>query len=219
MYIPSPKNIPLFEEKGEVQIEVGGSTNSIFVTGSYAFSEKYALIANGSMAYSYINGKPIGRHGGEINLYPGTDVPHRSIEVGLGRYNLLPSSKRRLEVFAGTGYGAAHSYIKDNDKQHYFQGFVQINTGKRYNRTELGWSLRTAFSGFFYQEGFKVIEHGNCQTLHFEPLFVVRTGGQHVKASFRTGFSIPCLLSSPPGPIGGYTLLHFSAGMSFRFKQ
>ena len=51
IYISSPRNIPLFEEKGEVQIEVGANVTDIFVTGSYAFSDKYALIANGSLSY------------------------------------------------------------------------------------------------------------------------------------------------------------------------
>ena len=50
-YIPSPKNMPLFEQKGELQIEAGTSTNSPFIIGSYAFSEKYAVIANGSISY------------------------------------------------------------------------------------------------------------------------------------------------------------------------
>jgi hypothetical protein len=219
-YIPSPKNVPLFEKKGEVQIEAGASTNSLFLTGSYAFSEKYALIGSGSMTYCHILGRPLGPHG-ELSIYPVGDVPHRSIEAGLGRYNLFPSSEWRLEVFAGTGYGAAHSFFSDGNKQHYFQGFIQINTGKRYKHVELGWSLRTAYSGLYSQNlcfrcfsgtcGY-FIEHENYQVFHLEPLFVVRTGGQHLKASFRTGFGLAF-----PSVDERYLMLHLSVGLSYRF--
>jgi len=51
MYIPSAKNIPLFEEKNEVQVEVGASTTSVYLTGGYAFSKKYAFVVNGSLSY------------------------------------------------------------------------------------------------------------------------------------------------------------------------
>ena len=75
-YIPSSKNIPLFEEKGEIQIEAGASTNSVFAAGSYAFSEKFALIANGSMSYCYITGKPFGWSSGEpLSISFSGDVP------------------------------------------------------------------------------------------------------------------------------------------------
>ena len=224
-YISSSKNVPLFEKKGEAQIEAGASTNSLFLTGSYAFSEKYALIANGSMSYYYILGPPNRSSCGELSLicWP-SPVPHRSLEAGIGRYNLLPSSERRLEVFAGTGYGAAHSFWS-YQKANYFQGFVQVNTGKKYKHVELGWSLRTAYSGFYYQQevrspftGEYIIEHGNFQAFHLEPLFIFRTSGQRLNAFLRSGFNLAFLLSSPtPGLDTNHTVLHFSTGLSYRF--
>ena len=225
-YISSSKNVPLFEKKGEAQIEAGVSTNSIFLTGNYAFSEKYALIANGSMSYYYIFGPPNRSCGGELSFFCLDAVPHRSLEAGIGRYNLLPSSKRRLEVFAGTGYGAAHSFW-NYQKANYFQGFIQVNTGKRYKQVELGWSLRTAYSGFYSQNrryrcfsgtcGY-FIEHDNFQVFHLEPLFVFRTGGQRLKVSLRSGFNLAFLLSSPTSGLDtNYTILHFSTGLSYRF--
>ena len=229
-YIPSPKNIPLFEEKGEYQIEAGASTNSVFAAGSYAFSEKFSLIANGSMSYCYILGKPFGWSSGEpLSISFSGDVPHRSIEAGIGRYNLLPSSQRRLEVFAGVGYGAAHSFNSEY-KQNYLLGFVQANTGKKYRHTEMGWSLRAAFSGFHESYGstypeYYYIENGKYQAFHLEPLFVIRTGGQRLKVSFRTGINLAFPLSFPSKIVTlrgkeGYPVFHLSCGLSYqRFRE
>ena len=216
-YIPAPKNVPLFENKGEVQIEAGASTNSIFATGSYAFSEKYAMAGNGSVAYSYIVDKPV-RSTNELTIFLGGDVAHRSMELSIGRYNLLPSSERRLEVFAGTGYGVAHS-LYSHENVNYLLGFVQVNTGKRRKYVETGWSLRTAFSGFQNEHGYYrgnefVIDHNNYQAFHFEPLFVIRAGGQQLKMAFRSGLNYVFFLS----PLNdGYLQIHLSIGLNYRF--
>ena len=231
-YIPSPKNIPLFENKGEGQIEVGASTNSLYLTGSYAFSEKFAMITNGSISYPAIAGQSI-RHYNELTIFTDGDVPHSSFEVGIGRYNLLPSSESRLEVFLGTGYGKSYSFFSKDDRQNYMQGFAQINTGKRFKHAEIGWSMRMAFSGFQYQDGYYkastypseyIIEHGKYQTFHLEPLFVIRVGGQHVKWFARTGLNLAFPLSSNSliqtrGTDPGYTILHLSTGISYRFPN
>lgn len=221
-YIPSSKNVPLFEEKGEVQIETGVSTNSLYLTGSYAFSDNYAVIANGSASYPALVGKPI-RGYSETMIFLDGDVPHYSCEAGFGRYNLLPLSERRLEVFAGAGYGMSYSYFSEGNKGNYMQGFVQINTGKRYEHAEIGWALRAAYVGFQYQYEYHksqfengirqpdklIIEHGNIQTFHLEPLFVIRTGGR-VKWFARTGLNLAF-------PFFDDTIFHFSTGLSCRF--
>ena len=226
-YIPSPKSVPLFEQKGDALIEVGTSTNSPFLVGSYAFSEKYAVIANGSISYPALAGNPI-REYNELTFFLDGDVPHYSFEAGLGRYNLLPSSKRRLEVFAGAGYGMAFDHFNKDYKQNYIQGFVQINTGKRYKAVDVGWSLRTAYADFqnkngYYKNNEYITDYQNCQAFHFEPLFVVRIGGQHLKWFSRAGFNLAFPLSSNSfietfGVNRGYTMFHISTGMSYRFK-
>jgi len=221
-YIPSPKNVPLFEKKGEVQIEAGASTNSLYLTGSYAFSEKYAMIANGSAAYCFISGKPI-RSYNELTIFLDGDVPHCSFEAGIGRYNLLPSSNSRLEVFAGSGYGMAYDFFSKDRKSRYIQGFMQINSGKRYNRVELGWSLRTVYTGFQYQYGSYIpdhypkeyiIKHVNYHAFYLEPLFVFRVGGQRLRWFARCGFNAPLVSSSKSVD---HTILHISTGLNLRF--
>ena len=43
MYIPQMANAPLFEEKGETQVELSVSTNSAYASLGYACSDKYAV--------------------------------------------------------------------------------------------------------------------------------------------------------------------------------
>ena len=235
-YIPSAKNVPLFENKGESLIETGASTNSFYLNGSYAFSEKYAVIANGSISYPALVGKPIIKYN-ELTIFREGNVQHYSFETGIGRYNLLPPSNRRLEVFAGAGYGLKKSFWNNNNEQNYFQGFVQANIGKKYKHSEIGWSLRTAYSGFQYQHGYYksqfdengiyqgsqlILEHESYQTFHLEPLFVIRVGGQQLRWFARAGFNLAFPLSSTSlietlGVDKGYTIFHFSTGLSFRF--
>ena len=233
VHIPSPKNIPLFENKGEAQIETGVSTNSLYLAGNFAFSEKYAIIANGSISYPAIAGQSI-VHYDELTLFLEGDIPHYSFEVGVGKYNLLPSSKRRLELFAGAGYGMSSYNFTKYPNQNYKQCFIQVNTGKRYNYLEVGWSLRSAFSGFHHQYGVSDkdkygIEHEKYHAIHLEPLFVIRVGGQRVRWFARTGFNLAFPLSSNSlietfvinkGYVNkGYTMFHFSTGISYRFPN
>ena len=101
MYIPSPSNTPLFEEKGEGLLEAGISTNSIFATSSYAFSGKYALIANGALSYRNFSDKydlfthkddsPPGS-GGFLGPPPDRrgKFEHRYWEASMGKMNMLP---------------------------------------------------------------------------------------------------------------------------------
>jgi len=237
VYIPSPKNVPLFEKKGEVQLETGVSTNSLYMTGSYAFSEKYAMITNGSMSYTAIAGRNI-QHHSELTFFLEGDTPHYSFETGIGRYNMLPSSERKLELFAGVGYGKASFgfNLSEFPNQKYRQGFIQVNTGKRYKYVDAGWSLRSAFSGFHNQYGWSdkynhAIMNEKYKAIHLEPLFVIRVGGQRVKWFYRTGFNLAFPLSSNSvmkplkiernifNIVEGYTLLHFSTGISYRFSK
>ena len=234
-YIPSPKNVPLFEKKGEIQLEAGASTNSLYLSGSYAFSEKYALTTNISMSYCDITGKPI-KSDIERIFFTDGDVPHRSLEMGLGRYNLFPLSKQRFEIFAGAGYGVSDSFFR-HYKNNYLYSFAQANTGLRSKHIEVGWSLRMSYSGFRYEEGNHksqyddngvyqgnslIIEHGNYQALIFESLFVFRFGGQRLKGFTRGGINLayPTTTTEKLTTFGvdrGYTMFHLSAGVSYRF--
>jgi len=178
MYIPSSKSAPLLGKTGETQIEAGMSTNSVYLSGGYAFSEKYALTVHGNMSfrnfskgYDYFNrdGEPVSAPLVPYKpLIPPIDwfyfiessaFKHRYLEGSVGRYNMTPSSKWKTELFTGAGYGyaveenffrTANSSETGVYKNKYWLGFVQGNIGKSRKILEHGFSLRLAFSGFCF---------------------------------------------------------------------
>jgi len=224
MYIPSSKNVPLFEKKNEVQVEVGASPNSVYMTGGYAFTNKYAFIVNGSMSFlnfskwydiwwSSEEERPSGFLNGPSDH---SSFAHRYIEAGFGRYNLLSSPRRflridKFEVFGGGGYGYALQSPKvailENNfyENKYWLGFVQANAGRRSKFYEFGFSLRLAFSRFNFtyipEEPWKgdPILKLNFNNFHIEPLAVFRLGKGSIHGFVRGGFNITCTLTSFPG--------------------
>ena len=239
-YIPSPKNIPLFEKKGEVQAELGISTNSIYATGGYAFSDKYALISNASMSFSnfskiYDFGPDLPYVEFDILPMPSGFFAHRSIEAGVGHFNRKPSSTWKHEMFTGIGYGAADE--GDDWKNRYLQGFVQRNTGKRSKHFEIAWSFRLAGSYFDYKYPFSdyssgigqdVIFHKNFGAVHAEHVTLIGFGGKQMKGFVRGGFNIayPFLSNNDEyktiwlsrGGYWNFTMFHLSVGLNYRFK-
>ena len=223
MYIPSSKNVPLFEKKNEVQVEAGASPNSVYLTGSYAFSEKYALIVNGSMSYLNFSKR--------YDIFQSSDKPHAApftepsdeekkpmspwegknrssfahsyIEAGIGRYNML-SSSWLFEVFGGGGYGYAQqspktAVLEENFYENkYWMGFVQSNIGKRSRSYEFGWSLRLAFSGFNFTYIPADTDYPdlklNFNNLHLEPLVFLKLGRGPLRGFVRGGLSVTCPL-------------------------
>lgn len=170
MYIPLSQNAPLFEQKNEGQVELGASSNSVYLQGAYAFSDKYALIAHGNMSFRNFSGRYdifntialSAPHKPYEPLWPPFDwgyfikssaFSHRYVELGGGRYN-IGSSTWKKELFAGGGCGYAFEHADNQTSKNgkfenkYWLGFVQGNIGRKWKITELGWSLRMAASGF-----------------------------------------------------------------------
>jgi len=237
MYIPSPKNIPLFEEKGEVKIEVGTSTNSIFATGSYAFSKKYALIANSAFSFRYFSDLyDLGdlRSYSETTIFSGgVDVAHRSFEAGIGRYNLMKNSNRLLEIFTGVGYGDGIFENKDYHSR-YFNGFIQTNTYRKSKNLEMGWSFYANYVYFNYKHPVYIripdemrlkeeIMNSNFSLIQPGVIMFMMFGGEHLKFTIRNGINLAYPLSSNC-PIKTNssdtenTVFHISIGLSYRFK-
>lgn len=208
MYIPSTTNIPLLEEKGEKQIELTASTNSLHLTGNYAISNNYALMINGGLSYknftSYYDiftdseshdDSPRGLMSFDLT-YDG-EFAHRYGELGLGRYDIL-HKKLKLEVFGGIGYGIA----KDNDvgssgielsyEADYYLGFLQINIGSSFKKLEFGGAVRLAssFYDYTYQDYYTELTQGvKFNMFHIEPMAFLRIGGEHLKFVYRWAFS------------------------------
>jgi len=218
-YLQAPKNMPLFETKGEVQIEAGVSTTSYFATGSYAFSEKYALIANGSLSYgNFWDDIPDALTIVTFGFAGSNVLPHHSVEMGLGRYNLLPSSKWKLETFLGAQYSMGNYH---NDYDRCLQGFTQVNIGRRYNYIETGWSLSLAYSDFQLKtlsSNTQNIKYDNANAIIAEPLVFLKLGGKQIQLFCRCGFCFLYILNSSVEISSNfYFNAHCSTGLSFRF--
>lgn len=56
MYIPIMPDAPLHDEKGDIQLSAGASTNSIHFSSNYAFSDNYALQYNGNFSFYNFSG-------------------------------------------------------------------------------------------------------------------------------------------------------------------
>jgi hypothetical protein len=247
MYIPSTTNIPLLSGKGETQCEISASTNSLHLSGDYAFSDKFAFMANGSLSYgNFSNNYDIFTSKDHVlsfwDFHLNGEFTHRYGEIGIGRYNIL-QRRKRLEIFGGLGFGHANdkqdfNIIVVHDNLKYYQGFLQINYGKTLDHVDIGAGLRVASSHFDYtyqnepSSENAVKDHGIPQNLsftviHIEPTGFVRFGFEKVKCIFQVGLA----LAEPISNLGGLnldkgiyngnlkaTIIHISLGLNFRLK-
>ena len=248
IYIPSTTNIPLLEEKGEKQVELTASTNSLHLSTNYAFSDKYALMTNGGLSYGNFSkhydvfetkGSRI-HSGGYLQPDIGnSEFCHRYGEVGIGRYNIF-QTKIKLEVFTGVGYGVAKDQLEQiHYDADYYMGFVQLNFGSTLRNINFGCALRVASSYYDYtisrdsvqiSQNYNsgIFENVNFSLIHIEPISFVRIGTENLKFVFQWGFSfyepitLPDKEFSTRGIDHGYvntTNLHFSIGVNYKFGQ
>lgn len=212
MYIPPSANIPLLEEKNEGQIEVGVSTNSLYLLGNYAITDKLAIMASGNLSfYNFSHRYDLfdGWKSMVLNHYTDFtiddyDYSHVYGELGLGGYNLVDLPRLKLETFAGGGYGYAatdrSNHQKEMDaKNRYFLVFSQTNIAfrsklKKENYVEVGGAIRLAYSHFNYsfeplywdQEKLSL----RYNNIFIEPTALFRIGSQTVRFVFKVGLSI-----------------------------
>jgi hypothetical protein len=239
MYIPAVRSIPLLEKKGEFQGEAGGSTNSLYVNGSYAFTNKIAVSINGNLSYrNFSNRYDLFTHkddkyssGGYIT-FPDTrgKFAHRYGEVSVGRINMFPAFPMKLEVFGGMGMGRATDTDDFQYKSDYYSFFGQGNFGLKKRIVEAGLSLRIGCSIFNYianNDDNKVVFKDWFGAIHLEPMGFARIGWKNFKFVFRIGLNlaVPIDLDKESHSYRGFdpligkwehTLLHFSIGISYR---
>jgi hypothetical protein len=223
MYMPSVKNVPLFEKAGEGLLEGGITSNSFFATGSYALTKDIAVSVNGGVSFADLFQK--------IPLEVSDPYAHNYWEASVGKINLIPHSSIRMEVFAGYGRGNAlnsdakyYKYaVVPEYKSGYQLGFMQFDIGRRFRLVEFGGALRAAVSEVHFNYSDKLTnENANSRfsNLHLEPSFVVRAG-KKIKPVFRVGLGLSRWLSEPTEQItkDEWFRITFlcSIGVSYRF--
>jgi len=230
MYIPQMANAPLFEEKGETQVELSVSTNSAYASFGYACSDKYAVVLNGNMSFGNLTDyNDIFTHK-DSSRAKYTDISvygryaHKYLEGAVGRYNLLQSDSYKLEAFVGAGYGIAE---EKSYRNRYGLAFAQVDFGQEVKKFEWGLSMRLASSlhNLDWTDDYGKSFDKKFSMVHLEPMAFCRVGGEHVSFVPKIGVSLP--ITSPAfelveGAIkdSDYyrtTVLHVSLGVRFKF--
>ena len=247
MYIPAVRSIPLLEKKGDFQGEAGVSTNSVYMNGSYAFTNDIAASINGNLSFRnftnyydvFTHKEEPAPHGG--GFFSPVDTrgkfEHRYGEVSVGKINMLsPSKSLKLEIFGGVGMGRAtdaDSYLYQSD---YYSFFGQGNFGFKKPVIEAGVSMRLAYSVFNYTvnqyDNNNVLFQNTFNAFHLEPMLFARMGRGNVNFVFRLGLNLALNnvvmdefknyrgFDAPVGMNGWeHTFFHVSIGVSFRFPN
>lgn len=203
MYIPPMSNVPLFEGKGETQIELSASTNSLSAFAGYAITENYAIMINGNSSYgNYSNWYDITHSKDDhstsyINPIVPSHYNHNYAEMSVAKYGLLHHSILRMEALIGGGYGCAKDgYDSEYESYHnkYGLAFTQVNFGLRVPHFDAGASARISSSFHNYEWRY----NGECTKknedfvlFHVEPMLFARVGGEHLKLLTKIGLSLP----------------------------
>jgi len=234
MYIPSAPNIPLFTEKKETNINVGLSTNSLFLSGGYAVSSKYAMIISSSLSYGnfgkYYDVGDLLYSGGEITFFYGGSFKHRNIELGFGEFYSYYEFGV-LEFYGGLGYGNAivSNKIYENN---YGSIFFQVNNGLKKTNFELGGSFKLVGSYLFYYYPDELIDGTYQNTTMDFPVIscqlggVIRFGNENFKFFISPGLNLSKgFFNADRDDLGEgfsnhetfYTIWHLSLGLSVNF--
>ncbi len=179
MYVPTPANIPLLENKKDFHCEIGVNTNSFALNGAYALTSKYAFILNTSASYGnffefydlidlYSNSWPF-TFGGEGN--------HWNSEIGFGYFK---KNKILFELYSGINYG--HYYLSSSSNYKSF--FVQSNVGLKKTK-----HIETAFSGkiiisdynYNYMYNGSILKNEHFPVIAGQLSSVFRVGGESLK--------------------------------------
>ena len=234
-YAPARVNAPLLEEKNEVQANGSISVLKGFdASAAYALTSHLGLMLNGSWRNDDQEG-----HVSSVELLPPREIKyHRtSVELGIGWFSRINSSKWHFEIFAGMGKGKFS--IKD-------VGILDINVP--YSR-----DYDSKLTRIFIQPAFGINSSSKLQLVFFTRFQFQRYHGLQTNYSSsemehylipqnsskyygfaEPGFSIRAYFTSMPA-IGfetnfllsyrfdsgsmNYIPIHMSAGVHIRFQN
>lgn len=151
MYVPTSCNVPLFDKRGETQINTSAVLNSfgfattswaIHLQGAHALTDHFAMIAN------YQNGKRLKRFTSRYEF----NLRHYTVEGGAGYYTKL---KKNYIAECYFGYGGGSIYNIGNtgfpgfyDYEMYNSSnkiFNQISIGRKEKKSEWAFSIKSSF--------------------------------------------------------------------------
>lgn len=186
VYIPTNSNVPLFTEKGEIQLAAYQGSNGMNVQAAVSVIDHVAVMGNfGFRAYenedSHKNNK------------------QKFGEFGIGYYDTFGSSGR-YEFYGGYGKGesSAYNFFHNNDdiriEAKFDRWFLQGNIGLGNKIVEGAISYRLSYVNFYRIKEIGLIDdvfHDPMEELMMEPAFTIKVGGERIKFISQFGFSFP----------------------------
>lgn len=186
VYQPMTTDIPLIHKKNDLRVEAGASLIPAFTaTASYGLSDKFSVQAFGNIG---------------IGDYKKDDFYFQAA----GGYYQKYDNDNVFEWYNGFGYGEGNTG-RHHDPDAYLEGnyqlyFTQINYGKIAtggSNLEYGISLKTGYlhTNMLGTNFWSLQEPGEPSVLYkdenllFEPIGMIRAGGDHLKVSLKMGFS------------------------------
>lgn len=153
MNIPPKLNTPSFAEKGEMEIELGASTNSFYQNIGYSITDKFALISTGLISYDFLYRNEYDSYntGGLYYTYLPSPYEVKYIDFGFGLFD--KNTYNLKSIYAGTGIGESnyrYKYSNDGGQQYrrknsYNSFFIQLNYGEKMENMEYGFITRLSY--------------------------------------------------------------------------
>ena len=111
LYVPTASNTPLVSEEGDGNIDIGFSSNNVYMMGGYGLNDKLALIGDINVSYADL-GLPEDWSRmllSNNNVFGSAELikSHSSGHVGLGRYWYFDRANIVIEGYGGVGGGVS----------------------------------------------------------------------------------------------------------------
>ncbi|MDY0143255.1 MAG: hypothetical protein RBR97_15315 [Bacteroidales bacterium] len=154
MNIPAKLNTPSFEKKGQMEVELGSSTNSFYQNVGYSITDNLSIISSGFISYDFLDKNEYAKYRWSGEYFEFLPSPYESkyIDLAIGMY------KNRNEtiksIYVGTGLGNSnyrYKYSSDGSQEYlrkntYNTIFAQFNYGKKKNNIDYGLTSRLSYS-------------------------------------------------------------------------
>lgn len=216
LYLSNPLPAPVFNNAGEFQANVSGSTNGASAQVAFAYDEDsksgFAVMANANYLSQHEN---LG-----FDLNPATDFlkyKQQYVEAAWGEF-IKPVKQETSSYWVGAGIGKMEnlfklneldlSFIGPNDtylNTNYFKIFFQSNGGVVSGNTESIGIFRISYFQAYHIESDYFIYNKNVNGVFLEPGGSIKIGYKFLKFCFNFGASI----RFPRITLGGDWLIGF----------
>lgn len=188
VYFPTNSNVPLFTEKGELQLSGYHGSNGLTAQGAVTFIDHLAIIGN----FGYTVHEDEDSH---------KNKKQKVGELGVGYYNTF-SRAGKFEIYGGYGRGNSMAYdffdLEENDTRtdaKFEKWFIQGNLGLGNRIVEGAISYRMTYVNFYEVKGMHhqtgVLHYDPMEELMLEPSFTIKVGSENLKFVSQAGLTFP----------------------------